>query len=836
MQLNKVYARFYKSFNFDHHRKAHRDAEARQWEMIGDLWYPYIEVPIDPKITTIVGANESGKSHLLGAIEMAITGKGFRHQDLCRYCDYFNVERGNEFWPHLGIAWSDVTEAEVAKIRVDVPSAPEIFDAFLMFRQGPDRLDLYFPDGAGGYQHVPLTGDKAQGFGTTVLPRVFTIESNVALPGALPTSELVTAQSGPVRDRRTRKRSLEVLDILRRIFSADQSTFSQGLKGAAPELTPILTELDDSPATREELAKSYALARRLLLQLANVEPERLVELAQFIEAGENGHATALVESINQQLEQRLNFPKYWVQDRDFQLRVTALESDLVFTIRDRTGTQYTFDERSNGLKFFLSYFIQSQTHEPDPERPEILLMDEPDAYLSAEAQQDLLKIFRGFAEPDDGARPVQVVYVTHSPFLLDKNRAERIRVLQKGKGADGTRVIKNASQNHYEPLRSAFGAYVGETAFIGACNLLVEGVADQVLFAGLSRAIQRRGVSSETELLDLNRVVLVPCGSASHVPYMLYLIRGRDSDAPAVIILLDSDKSGNDAAATLRSDDKASRRLVNPDYVMQFAEFNIVEDAPHLMAEPEDLLPLPLAIAAANAYFREVAEFREGEPTVLSEAEVTQHLNEAVGVFDALKAAAKAKDSHIDKIGLARAIVGICEIRSSDAALEKEITEFLDRMKLLFKNLNRKRRAADEERLRHRVKALVEQQRKIFLQDYPERATREQGLFLFERIGDGLDHSLEAKAIRDEMLALTVEFGLDGEPNERISDYDGFKTRLKVLKDAFAIDREALRREEVTGAVVDEKPRTKVGDVESSTRKPRAPKASATANKTTQKS
>ncbi|BCG97236.1 MULTISPECIES: ATP-dependent nuclease [unclassified Mesorhizobium] len=102
-------------------------------------------------------------------------------------------------------------------------------------------------------------------------------------------------------------------------------------------------------------------------------------------------------------------------------------------------------------------------------------MDEPDAYLSAEAQQDLLKIFRGFAEPDGDARPVQVVYVTHSPFLLDKNRAERIRVLQKGKGSDGTRVIKDASQNHYEPLRSAFGSYVGETAFIGACNLLVDG-------------------------------------------------------------------------------------------------------------------------------------------------------------------------------------------------------------------------------------------------------------------------------------------------------------------------------------------------------------------------
>ena len=60
MKLSKVYARFYKSFNFDHHRKAHRGAEKREWEMIGSLWYPFIEIPVDPRITAIVGANESG--------------------------------------------------------------------------------------------------------------------------------------------------------------------------------------------------------------------------------------------------------------------------------------------------------------------------------------------------------------------------------------------------------------------------------------------------------------------------------------------------------------------------------------------------------------------------------------------------------------------------------------------------------------------------------------------------------------------------------------------------------------------------------------------------------
>ena len=83
------------------------------------------------------------------------------------------------------------------------------------------------------------------------------------------------------------------------------------------------------------------------------------------------------------------------------------ETDLAFIIRDRTGTDYSFSERSHGLRYFLSYFVQYLAHEPPTDRPEILLMDEPDAFLSSQGQRDLLKIFDAFAFPsmaDDHAR------------------------------------------------------------------------------------------------------------------------------------------------------------------------------------------------------------------------------------------------------------------------------------------------------------------------------------------------------------------------------------------------------------------------------------------------
>lgn len=783
MKLGCVYARFYKSFNFDQRRAAHELAKPYPWEDTNRGWYPYIEVSIHELITTIVGANESGKSHLLNAIEIAVTGQGFRRQDLCRYSDFFNVEVGNDFWPHLGVSWTDLTDEEAAKLRAEVSEAPEDVRRFHMFREGPDKLDLYFPT-ADGYSLQTLTGAKAHKFGQTWLPIPFRIESRVGLPRALPVSELVKAGGDATLSRAQRSELVNIGQTVRGAWTGKPDTFVHSLGGLASQLLSPLAKLDSlSEPLPDERRLSYDLARSLLIRLGKVEPKRLEELGHYLEQGEDGQAAGIADKINEQLAKELNFPKFWVQDRDFQLLVRPYESEISFTIKDRTGTQYTFDERSAGLKYFLSYFIQSQTHQPHETRSEILLMDEPDAYLSAEAQQDLLKIFTGFAQPEGDQRPIQVVYVTHSPFLLDKNHADRIRVLQKGKGADGTRVIKNASQNHYEPLRSAIGAYVGESAFIGSCNLLVEGVADQIFLAGMSRLIQADGPVALGEILDLNTLVVVPCGSAGHVPYMLYLVRGRDAEVPPVVVLLDGDDSGKAAFKELTKG--PMRKLIEPEYVLAFDVIGLARDAAHPVLEPEDLIPPGLAAAAARRYFEEISLFRDEQTPEFTTEAVAAALSPKVGIFDAIKTVAQAAGSHVDKVGFARALVAVCAVPPAEVDVA-DIATLKQRMKALFTVLNQKRRKAELDRLKERSSAKIERHRKIFLREHSEGANKEQALMLFEKIEVDLDQSLDAEGIRAEMIAMKKRFELDGDPLDPIADYPQFLRKLATLKEAYA--------------------------------------------------
>lgn len=106
MRLSKVYVRFFRSFSYDFARRMHPKATPRPWEMVDGIWFPFIKVDLDPEVTAVVGANESGKSHLIKAIRCALTGDEIRRRDFCRYSSSYSVEQGRSEHPTLVRSWS----------------------------------------------------------------------------------------------------------------------------------------------------------------------------------------------------------------------------------------------------------------------------------------------------------------------------------------------------------------------------------------------------------------------------------------------------------------------------------------------------------------------------------------------------------------------------------------------------------------------------------------------------------------------------------------------------------------------------------------------------------
>ena len=95
---------------------------------------------------------------------------------------------------------------------------------------------------------------------------------------------------------------------------------------------------------------------------------------------DRGYIEGQVATWNDEISDKLNLTHFWQQDEQFSLTVNYKDGVIYFEIRDKTDSVYTFDERSSGLRFFLSYYIQAKAMEmSNRNKNSIILMDEPDS-------------------------------------------------------------------------------------------------------------------------------------------------------------------------------------------------------------------------------------------------------------------------------------------------------------------------------------------------------------------------------------------------------------------------------------------------------------------------
>ncbi|MEU3645224.1 AAA family ATPase [Lentzea sp. NPDC034063] len=774
MFIATVYIRFFRSFNFDYLRKADEGFVADPWDVLESdgMEFPFVRVPLEDGVTTVVGANESGKSQLLWAVKHALTGQGIERGDFCRYSQYFAVNKTMAF-PDFGVELKGLDPADRAALaKACKTEVDDELDSCLVFRMGgPDPVVYLQQDN--GWKKLAVKDKKAL---DGALPQWFEINADVALPESVPIKYLALGKKSLRTSPRKGRQS-----FLNEILENGSSWFrsAEQVAAAASNIMSAFAAVD---VETEEHDEQLALADDLLLKVAGIDRTAFEELLKAVDASKDGFANGIVERMNRELAASLNFPKWWSQDHQFELRLTLRDQDLVFTIRDRTGTEYSADERSGGLRYFLSYFVQYLAHEaPKSGAREILLMDEPDAYLSSTGQQDLLRIFEDFANPQDPSRTAcQVVYVTHSPFLIDKNHGERIRVLEKGEGDEGTRVVRNAARNHYEPLRSAFGSFVGETTFISNCNLMLEGMSDQIMLAGMSAHLRKQKASS-LDNLDLNTLTLVPAGSASHVPYLVYLARGRDVDRPAVIVLLDSDTAGNQACKALRKGPDGMP-LIESKFVLQLGDLagdGLVSTFPGGVVAIEDLVPLEIGIAAVRRYAH---DFLEPDQAAKIRTLTTKDVSfeGCSGTHDALEKAAvvKLEGFHLDKVGFSR---NVLEVARQDEGVEVAAEVMASNFRILFRELGARQRQAMREITTEKTGAKIKRLKRSFLRDHPATATREEATLLLEEVEASLDNSVDAEDLKSHIRGMRRNFQLEDEPTEPINDFKAFRRALDTL-------------------------------------------------------
>lgn len=271
----------------------------------------------------------------------------------------------------------------------------------------------------------------------------------------------------------------------------------------------------------------------------------------------------------------------WWDQRLHTLHIEADGDDLVLRVSDNQNPwKIPFQERSKGFQWFFSFYLTFLVESEKAHAGAILLLDEPGLHLHIRAQQKLLSFFQRISEKN------QVIYSSHSPFMVDPTHLDNVRTVFLKRGSKGDRMYTHVSlgtepegdKDTLLPLQAALGYEICQTLFIGKRVLIVEGISDYCIIQGLKLVFAESG-----KVLLPDDIVVLFAGGTTHMVPLVSLFAQPDAVDRQLVVLLDGDKTGVDKAGQLRRDllpgGKTVALMSDPDLLgLQHAE---VEDLIH---------------------------------------------------------------------------------------------------------------------------------------------------------------------------------------------------------------------------------------------------------------
>jgi len=188
---------------------------------------------------------------------------------------------------------------------------------------------------------------------------------------------------------------------------------------------------------------------------------------------EDGDYSNLLEQIS--IKTTNVFRKIWKDFNDTKIQLVPNGDEILIKVVNKT--KYSFEDRSDGFKKFISILLMLSTQSRTNKISEndIIIIDEPDQSLYPTSAQYLRD------ELLEMSKKSKIIYATHSQYMIDSNCIERHLVVEKKDDITTTRKENNKSPfSNDELLRRAIGSSIFEC--IKPINIIFEGWLDKELF------------------------------------------------------------------------------------------------------------------------------------------------------------------------------------------------------------------------------------------------------------------------------------------------------------------------------------------------------------------
>jgi predicted ATP-dependent endonuclease of OLD family len=370
--------------------------------------------------------------------------------------------------------------------------------------------------------------------------------------------------------------------------------------------------------------------------------------------------------------------RYWSQNRHLSVRfdvrpaksndpegmksgtnLWGLVYDSAHMATTRLGT------RSKGFVWFFSFLAWFSQQKKSGQKM-ILLLDEPGLALHGTAQGDLLRYIEAELKPHH-----QVIYTTHSPFMVDPTHFDRVRIVED-KSAEmedvdvtqipGTKIytdVLEVSEGSLFPLQGALGYNLSQTLFVGPNSLVVEGVSDLLYLQTFSALLESQGrVGLDSEW------TITPVGGADKVPTFAALLGAQKG--MKVATLIDIQHKDKQTIENLYK-----RKLLSQKNVLTFADFTGKKEA-----DIEDMFDPTFYLGLVNGEYKSVLQ----KPLAISDLPKRERILSAI---DAHLQKNPLTTAHFNHYRPARYFAE--NIGKLGASIS---TDTLDRFEQTFKRLN----------------------------------------------------------------------------------------------------------------------------------------------------
>lgn len=522
-------------------------------------------VSADEAVTVLVGKNESGKTNLLHALHSLSPANGdrsFRRLDYPRWLQKRH-QRSGEYDDAEPIEATFVLDDDDVKAATNVFGEDVLTDTqFRVYRNyEADAFIHYLPqcNAQMAIQHLLSDLDVAGAPDIGQLRDRLKEEAGARDDAGEPTTQASNAAAALQRledrfgDADTVARAVGrfLRRRMPRFFYFDEFAQLPGTTDIAPLVQAIAAET--TPALNDEQRTSLAL-----LRMGYADDELIHE--------DYDTRKAELQAVGAELTQ--DVLRYWKQNPHLRLTIDInpvattdargeriIRRELKLDVMDdRHHFTNSLDARSSGFRWFVSFIAAFAEFESDSNV--IVLLDEPGLGLHARAQNDFLRFI-----DERVADRHQVVFTTHSPFMVDPAKLERIRVVEDTGPDAGTKVTTadgaSSDPDTLFPLQAALGYDIAQNLFVGPDNLVVEGLSDFTYLTIMSdhlKSIERTGLDDRWRVL--------PAGGASNIPTFVALV-GPSLD---VTVLADgAEASGQKLVNMIRSGVLKGQRLLTPE-------------------------------------------------------------------------------------------------------------------------------------------------------------------------------------------------------------------------------------------------------------------------------